>query len=168
LGQTCCGSGGGTPLHSAGSPKSSFSQPTETCSSCIASGELTQLNAIWSSALASQSAASAAGVPPPITKWKKRGPADRVAPASAASISVRSAGERTHSFVRERAADPVRSPHRAHQSLVDACKVLGGLSRDEPEALVQHVAIQDRVAHGGDPLTRSLRPPITRAWRDGC
>ena len=32
-----------------------------------------------------------AGVPPPITKWKKRGPAERVAPASAASISVRSA-----------------------------------------------------------------------------
>jgi hypothetical protein len=74
-----------------GARKSAFSHSTEICSSRIANGELIQLNAIWSSAPASQSAASAAGVPPPITKWKNRGPADRVAEASAASISVRSA-----------------------------------------------------------------------------
>jgi hypothetical protein len=57
-----------TPLHSAGSAKSSFSQSTEICSSRIANGELTQLNPIWSMALVNQSAARAAGVPPPITK----------------------------------------------------------------------------------------------------
>jgi hypothetical protein len=80
-----------TPLQSAGSSKSCFSQSTEICSSRIANGELIQLNAIWSIALVNQSAASAAGVPPPITKWKKRGPADLVAAASAASMSLRSA-----------------------------------------------------------------------------
>ena len=62
------------PPHSAGSAKSSFSQPTATVSSRVASGEPTQLNAFWSSAVASQSAPSAAGVTPPVTKWKKRGP----------------------------------------------------------------------------------------------
>ena len=35
-----------TPLHAAGSPNSSFSQPSAICSSRIANGELTQLNAI--------------------------------------------------------------------------------------------------------------------------
>ena len=50
---------------------------SEISSSRIANGELTQLNAIWSIELVSQSAASAAGVPPPITKWKNRGPAER-------------------------------------------------------------------------------------------
>src|SRR5690242_13994854 len=34
-----------------------------------------------------QSAPSAAGVTPPITKWKKRGPVERVAPSSASAIS---------------------------------------------------------------------------------
>ena len=80
-----------TPLHAAGSPNSSLSQSSEICSSRMANGELTQLKAIWSSALVSQSAARAAGVPPPITKWKKRGPAERVAPSEAASISARRA-----------------------------------------------------------------------------
>ncbi len=79
------------PLHAGGSPNSSCSQATATCSSRIAKGELTQLNAIWSIALVHQSAASAAGVPPPITKWKNRGPAERVAPSEAASISSRTA-----------------------------------------------------------------------------
>ena len=78
-----------TPLHAAGRPNSSFNQSTEICSSRIANGERTQLKAIWSTALVSHSAASAAGVPPPITKWKNRGPAERVAPSHAPSISAR-------------------------------------------------------------------------------
>ena len=60
----------------------------------LASGEATQAPAFWSRAEVSQSAASAAGVVPPITKWKKRGPADRVAvsrPSRARSLIAGSA-----------------------------------------------------------------------------
>ena len=51
-------------------------------------------NAFWSSVDASQSAPSAAGVTPPVTKWKKRGPDEPVAastPFSTSSVSAASA-----------------------------------------------------------------------------
>ena len=70
------------PPHSAGSAKSSFSQSSATVSRRVPSGEPTQLKAFWSSAVASQSAPSAAGVTPPVTKWKKRGPEEPVAASS--------------------------------------------------------------------------------------
>jgi hypothetical protein len=57
-----------TPPHSGGSANSSFSHETATCSAREASGELTQLKAFWSRVEVSQSAASAAGVAPPVTK----------------------------------------------------------------------------------------------------
>ncbi len=77
------------PPHSAGSSKSSLSQPSATVSRRVPSGEPTQLNAFWSSAVASQSAPSAAGVTPPVTKWKKRGPGEAVAASSPAASSSR-------------------------------------------------------------------------------
>jgi hypothetical protein len=58
-----------------------------TCSSRDAIADDAHAYATWSYADASQSAPSAAGVPPPMTKWKKRGPLERVAAASARAIS---------------------------------------------------------------------------------
>ena len=55
---------------SGGSPSSSSSQPHATSSTTDAAGEETALNAFWSHADASQSAASAAGTAPPVTKPK--------------------------------------------------------------------------------------------------
>jgi hypothetical protein len=68
-----------TPPHEAGSANSSFSQRIVTASRRDPSGVPTQLKAFWSSAVASQSAPSAAGVTPPVTKWNIRGPDDRTA-----------------------------------------------------------------------------------------
>ena len=68
-----------TPPQPVGRRKRSFSQPMATCSSLEPSGALIHNPALLSRAEASQSAASAAGVEPPVTKWKKRGPAELVA-----------------------------------------------------------------------------------------
>src|SRR6266542_4177407 len=57
-----------TALQSRGRPKISFSHPVLINSSRDAKGELVQLYAFWSSVEASQSAPSAAGVTPPVTK----------------------------------------------------------------------------------------------------
>ena len=78
-----------TPPHAAGSSKSCFSQSTATVSSRVPRGEPTQLKAFWSSAVASQSAPSAAGVTPPVTKWKNRGPGEAVAASSPPTSSWR-------------------------------------------------------------------------------
>ena len=59
----------------------SRSHSRQMLSSRLANGEPAQAPAFWSKLDVSQSAASAAGVAPPITKWKKRGPAERVARA---------------------------------------------------------------------------------------
>ena len=53
-----------------GSPSASSTQRSVTASTAAAAGELTRLNAFWSQALTSQSAASAAGRAPPVTKPK--------------------------------------------------------------------------------------------------
>ncbi len=55
---------------SGGRPSRSSSQPQATSSATAAAGEETALNAFWSHADASQSAASAAGSAPPVTKPK--------------------------------------------------------------------------------------------------
>jgi hypothetical protein len=67
----------------AGRPKSSLSQRRTTSSVCAAAGLLAHSPAFWSIAEASQSPASAAGVTPPVTKPKKRGPGEAVMPRSA-------------------------------------------------------------------------------------
>ena len=54
----------------AGSPSSSASHSAATSSTAAAAGEVTTENPFWSQALASQSAASAAGSALPITKPK--------------------------------------------------------------------------------------------------
>src|SRR2546429_481079 len=79
-----------TPPQWAGSPKRSSSHATETCSSRAPSGVASQPPAFWSSRDVTQSAASAAGVEPPITQWKKRGPAERTCASmpSASSSSI--------------------------------------------------------------------------------
>ena len=87
-----------TPPHSAGSSKSSFSQSIATVSSRVASGEPTQLNAFWSSAVASQSAPRAAGVTPPVTKWKNRGPGEAVAAPYATLAEAKEAGAVTLNY----------------------------------------------------------------------
>ena len=80
-----------TPSQSAGRRKSSLSQSTLTASRREASGELTHDRAFWSTSVASQSAPSAAGVTPPVTKWNIRGPADWMAACIPGSVSSRSA-----------------------------------------------------------------------------
>ena len=55
---------------SSGSPSSSSNHPHATSSTTAAAGEETALNAFWSQADASQSAASAAGSAPPVTNPK--------------------------------------------------------------------------------------------------
>src|SRR5437868_5035320 len=71
-----------TPPHEAGSSNRSFSHSIATCSTFEPSGELTHNPALLSMTDANQSAASAAGVDPPVTKWKNRGPAELVAALS--------------------------------------------------------------------------------------
>jgi hypothetical protein len=75
--------------------------------------------------------------------------------------------DRADSFVRERAAESVRRPDGPHERLVHAGQVLGGLPRDEPEALVQRVAVEDRVGHCGDPLMHPTLSADHRAWPSG-
>ena len=70
-------------LTPAGSPNSSASHPPATSSATAAAGPMTYSPAFWSQALVSQSAATAAGTPPPITNPKKRGPALPTSPPSA-------------------------------------------------------------------------------------
>jgi hypothetical protein len=59
------------------------SQRRTTSSVCAAAGLPAHRPAFWSIAEASQSPASAAGVTPPLTKPKKRGPGEAVMPRSA-------------------------------------------------------------------------------------
>ena len=67
------------PPQPAGSPNSSRSQSSDDRLDLGARArDETRANAFWSSSAAVQSAASAAGVAPPVTKWKKRGPDDAV------------------------------------------------------------------------------------------
>ena len=76
-----------TPPHAGGSPNSSFSHPTATCSSRPASGVATHAPEFWSSVEVSQSAPRAAGVVPPFTKWKNLGPAECTAAPNPATSS---------------------------------------------------------------------------------
>jgi hypothetical protein len=57
-------------LEPSGSPNSSRSHAAATSSATAAAGEIAYRPAFWSQALVSQSAASAAGTPPPITNPK--------------------------------------------------------------------------------------------------
>jgi hypothetical protein len=57
------------PPQPAGSPIRSRSQSIATVSASVASAEELRENAFWSRSETSQSAASAAGVTPPVTKW---------------------------------------------------------------------------------------------------
>ena len=69
----------------AGRPSSSASQPPPTSSTTAAAGPSTCSPAFWSQAAVSQSAASAAGVAPPMTKPKNRPLGVATSPGSAAS-----------------------------------------------------------------------------------
>ena len=69
-----------TPPHDRGRPKSSFNQPRATDSRCPPSGVATHAPGFWSHVDVSQSAPSAAGVVPPLTKWKNFGPAECTSP----------------------------------------------------------------------------------------
>jgi hypothetical protein len=79
------------PPQPAGRPTSCRSQSSATVSAASARRDDARTNAFWSSRDTTQSAASAAGVDPPITKWKKRGPADAVAVAVPTRSSVSTA-----------------------------------------------------------------------------
>jgi hypothetical protein len=72
----------------AGRPSSSASQPPVTSSTTAAAGASTYRPAFWSQTEVSQSAASAAGVAPPITNPKKRPLEDATTPGSAAVASA--------------------------------------------------------------------------------
>ena len=69
------------PPNPSGSPNSDRSQSSATVSTEVANSDAARENAFWSSSETVQSAASAAGVTPPVTKWKNRGPAEWVADA---------------------------------------------------------------------------------------
>src|SRR5215212_4743301 len=75
------------PPQVSGSPTSSHSHSSATSSTAEAKSDEAREKAFWSSSEVSQSAAIAAGVDPPITKWKKRGPLDSVAVAVPMSTS---------------------------------------------------------------------------------
>ena len=70
-----------------GRPKSSTSQRCVTCSSLAATGEAVKAPPFWSHAAASQSAATATGCDPPMTKPKNLGPADAIVAGEPASSS---------------------------------------------------------------------------------
>ncbi len=71
------------PAQAAGRPNSSFSQRSTVSSVWAAAGLLSHIPAFWSMAEASSPPASAAGVLPPLTNPKKRGPPDATIPGSA-------------------------------------------------------------------------------------
>ena len=79
------------PPQPGGSPTSSRSQSSATVSAASAKRDEARTNAFWSSRDTTQSAASAAGVEPPITKWKNRGPAEAVEVAIPTSSSLSTA-----------------------------------------------------------------------------
>jgi hypothetical protein len=137
-----------TPLQSSGRSKSSFSQSTEICSSRLANGELTQLNATWSSALVSQSAPRAAGVPPPITKWKNPG---RTGCLCLGRVDQRTKGrEGAIPIVRQRAselADRSGRPRWPHSSAVDFPEISRCLLDDELERRRDCIAIENWIRH---------------------
>src|SRR5438270_8988806 len=94
-----------------------------TCSSLDPSGELTQSPALLSIVEASQSAASAAGVVPPVTKWKKRGPVEFVAASS-------------------------RFWGAARGKLIDLGEVVPVSARSHPrQEVVERFAIHERIGH---------------------
>ena len=139
-----------TPPHSAGSSKSSFSQSTATRSSRVPSGEPTLLKAFWSSAVVSQSAPSAAGVTPPVTKWKKRGPGEPVAASSPPSSSS-SAATAPVPLLGQRPAEAVGrlvDALRQHGTLVETGEEGGGF-------LVRHPRGRGGLVGPGHGVTRS-------------
>ena len=72
----------------SGKLNNSRSQPSTVSSTTAAAGDSTKRPAFWSHALVSQSAASAAGTLPPMTKPKKRGPPVATMPGSALRASA--------------------------------------------------------------------------------
>ena len=79
------------PPQPAGRPTSWRSQSRAAVSAASANREEARTNAFWSSRDTTQSPARAAGVDPPMTKWKKRGPAEAVAVAVPTRTSVSTA-----------------------------------------------------------------------------
>jgi hypothetical protein len=70
-----------------GNPSTSFNHAPATSSTTAAAGDVTALNAGWSHATASMSAAVAASRAPPTTKPKYRGPVVATSPGSAAAAN---------------------------------------------------------------------------------
>ena len=71
-------------LADAGRWSRSLSHAPATSSTTAAAGEVAYMQAFWSQAEVSQSAARAAGRAPPMTQPKKRGPAESMMPPSTA------------------------------------------------------------------------------------
>ena len=139
-----------TPLKSSGSSNSSRSQSVAITSRRVPRGEAIQAATFWSSADVSQSAASAAGVVPPITKWKKRGPLERVAVAAPSLREVAHRGEGAVAVVRQAPRDlldrrlgPLRLDRIAREALQIAPRFTGG----QLEGRVQVAASAERIAH---------------------
>ena len=152
------------PPHEAEGRRGRAATAWPSTSSCPPSGDDTHENEFWSTAEASQSAASAAGVTPPVTKWKKRGPAEAWAPsrpatrraiaASADAVLGQRTGEgagggvgrgRAHRPVGQRAEITERLFHRGAQ------EVLGG------------VGVPQRVGHPREPIDGPRCPRRGRA-----
>ena len=90
------------------------------------------MNAFWSSADVSQSAASAAGVPPPMTKWKNAGPAERVAPV-VGGIDQRAQGrQRADTVLRQRPGERLGGARAPGARTGAASTLAPGTARPRP------------------------------------
>jgi hypothetical protein len=122
-------------LAPGGRPSTSASHSAATASTAPAAGEETALNAFWSHADVSQSAASAAGSAPPVTKPKYRGPGDATSPGSTARASSSTMRSARHAALRRRPAE-------------DGAQ-LGDRGARTRRALVDAVQVRDREVGGG-------------------
>ena len=110
--------------------------------------------AFWSHAETSQSAPSAAGSEPPVTKPKNRGPAEATRPGSAPRRGRRAPARPVLPFLAERSAErrpqlPRPGP-RADRPLGERLEVVGRMREG---------AVQRRLVHGRDPR-RDAAPPL--------
>ena len=120
-------------------------------SSRLPSGDATQAPTFWSKVEVSQSAARAAGVVPPITKWKKRGPAERVAAASpsrASSLTAATAPSPSSGSVTIEGDGGVLAARGLHRVVVQSTEKGARLRRDDLQDRIQLATPLTWVRHG--------------------
>ena len=166
------------PARAAARP-AARSQSSATVSTASASRDEARTNAFWSSSDTVQSAASAAGVEPPMTKWKKRGPAEAVAVAvpTRSRRLDRGPGARRPARAAGRPARPAAARRRGRRPAARAARRGTGRPRRTPGAARRRpracscsgspISDPTPATHGRSPSRRNvaMKDPSRRACR---